>query len=254
MGYWWRCLRAEALKCKRTLALTLVVAVPLALGALNFLLLLGVSAPRDYATEYGWLDFEHNTITFWAIIFSQATAILATALSAHQEHDAGLWRRLMCLPVPRGALYLAKLTTTLGLMAVAGLMVWVGNLGYASLYAWLRPDGGLAAAPLDLWIMARPFVLIYGLGLFMVAIHFVASLNVRNFVVSVGAGLVVALAGAGLHDYAVARQVVPWCLPTAVYLADSWGEMWATLAISGTGFVATAALGAWIFGQRDVLS
>jgi hypothetical protein len=39
-----------------------------------------------------------------------------------------------------------------------------------------------------------------------------------------------------------------------VYLADSWGEMWATLAISGTGFVATAALGAWIFGQRDVLS
>jgi ABC-2 type transport system permease protein len=254
MIYWLRCLSAEALKSKRTLALATAVTVPLTLGLLNWVLLLGVSNPRDYATEYGWVNYEHNTITFWSIVFVQSVAVLVTAFVSHQEHDSKVWRRLMCLPVPKAALYLAKLAVVLGLKALSCLLVWAGNIGYGAAYAALRPENGLAWSHIELWPMLAPFVAIYGLALFVIALHYVLSLNVHNFVASIGIGLALALVGTGLHDYALARAVFPWCLPTVVYHAETMSDIYAALAVSGGGFLVTTVAGGWLFVRRDVLS
>lgn len=254
MSHWLRCLSAELLKSKRTLALATAVAVPLTLGLLNWVLLLGVSNPRDYATDYGWVNYEHNTITFWSMVFVQSVAVLVTAFICHQEHDSKVWRRLMCLPVSKAALYLAKLAVVLGLTGLSGLLVWAGNIGYGALYAALRPETGLAWNRIELWPMLAPFAVIYGLALFLIALHYVLSLNVHNFVVSIGIGLALTLVGAGLHDYALARAAFPWCLPTLVFHAETMGQIYTGLAVSVGGFIVTVAAGGWLFVRRDVLS
>jgi hypothetical protein len=254
MSYFWRCLSAEILKTRRSLSLLGVVVLPTLLSFFNFLLLLGLPAGDEYASPKGWVHFEHNTITFGGMFVFPAVIVLVSAFTAHQEHDPKMWRRLMCLAVPKMALYLAKLALLLGLTGLSGLVLWAENVVWGVLFFVLRPDVGLSPARLALGAMLAPYLWIFLFALLIAAIHFWFALRVQNFGLSIGLGFALILAGAFLHREQLWRVVFPWALPSLGFSTSSWVEIVTGLLYSLTGFIVVVYLGCRSFARRDVFS
>lgn len=254
MSYFFRCLSIEALKTKRTVYLAGVVLLPLALGFLNFLLLTGAAMNYNYAQPGGWVHFEHNTITFWSLLVFPAVLILLTAFIAHQEHDAKHWRQLMCLALPKTALVLAKEVMVIGLALLSCLTLWVGNIVWGWLFSLLRPELGLSIQRIALADMLAPYLWILAFSMVILAFHFWLSMHVQNFVLSIGCGFALSLAGAFTHKIAIWKMIFPWALPSLVYTATSWPEVYTGLLYSGVGFLLITAAGCWSFLRRDVVN
>jgi hypothetical protein len=248
-----RCISAEILKTRRTIYLLGVIVMPSILSLLNFLLMLGTSREHEYATQGGWLSFSHNTISFWSMLVLPCVIVLVSAFSAHQEHDTKRWRILMCLPLPKSAIYLGKLAVIGGLTLLSCVLLWVENICWGWLLSILRPETGLSLMRLNLFGLLLPFVLIFLFSLILISIHFWFSMRVQNFVLTVGIGFFLSLVGAFLHDEAIWRVVFPWCLPSLVRSANSLQEGMAGLLYSLSGFALLAYLGSRNFQQHDVL-
>jgi ABC-2 type transport system permease protein len=255
MTFFLRCLAAEIYKSKRTIALAGIFLLPTILSLFNFFLLIGLNNPAGYyATPNGWLQFEHNTITFWALLVFPYGLVLVSAFSAHQEHDIHHWRQTMCLPLPKAPLYLAKLALVMGLSLLSCLVLWVENIGWGWLFSRLRPELGLSLARITLGKMLVPYLWIYLFSLLILAIHFWFSMRAENFVLSIGAGFALGLLGAFLHEGGSWSMVFPWSLPPLVYTAESWAQVAAGALYSLVGFAAVAAGGCRSFTRRDVLA
>jgi hypothetical protein len=255
MSAFMRCLSAEILKTRRTIYLLGVIALPTILTLFNFLLLLGIERDSGYyAKPNGWLSYEHNTITFWAILVLPFLIVLVCAFVAHQEHDTHQWRRLMCLAVPRAPIYLAKLALVMGLCLLSSAILWGENLLFGSLLAILRPELGLPIQAIAPWDMLLPYLAIFSYALLIMAIHFWFSLRANNFVLSIGLGLALILAGFFLNEVDVVRAIFPWSLPALVYKAGSLQAGEVGLAYSLIGCVAVSAAGCLDFARHDVLA
>lgn len=254
MKYIFRCISAEALKTRRTISLVGVITMPTILAVLNFLLMLAMSKENDYATQGGWLSFAHNTISFWGMLVLPCVVVLVTAFSAHQEHDTKHWRTLMCLALPKDAIYLGKLTAAAGLCLLSCMVLWVENIILGWLLALLRPETGLSLTHLNSMGLLIPFLLMLAFSLLLLSIHFWFSMRVQNFVLTIGVGFFLSLVGAFLHDEPIWRVVFPWCLPSLVRSAGGWQEPAAGLIYSAAGFVLVTYLGCRNFLRRDVLS
>jgi hypothetical protein len=254
MKYFFRCVSTELLKTKRTIYLAGVFILPAILSLFNFILLYGLKTNRDYATEGGWVHFEHNTITFWALLVFPCAIILLSAFTAHQEHDTRQWRRLMCLPLPGASLYLGKLAVVMGLAFVSCLAVWVDNILLGSLFSAVKPEAGLALSQIELWDMLIPYLWIFLLSLLILAIHYWFSMRVQNFVLSIGIGFALVLAGAFLHEETMFNRFFPWSIPSLVYSAKSFEQVQISLIIVLVGFVIVICAGCRNFIRQDVLS
>lgn len=250
-----RCLSAELLKTRRTIYLLGVILMPTILSFFNFLLLLGLSEKEGYyAVAQGWVRFEHNTITFWGLLVFPCVIVLVTAFTAHQEHDIAHWRQLMCLPLPKAPLYLAKLALVLGLLLLSCLVLWLENIVWGTLLSLARPEVGLSLARITLWKMLLPYLWEFLFSLLIVAVHFGFSLRVQNFVLSIGLGFALVLAGAFLHEVAFWKIAFPWALPSLAFSAEGWAEGGPGLAYSILGFLLLVYVGCRDFIRRDVLS
>jgi hypothetical protein len=254
MKYFFRCVSTEILKTKRTIYLAGVIVLPAILSLFNFILLFGLSTNHDYDRKGGWVHFEHNTITFWALLVFPCVIILLSAFNAHQEHDTRQWRRLMCLPLPGASLYLAKLTVVMGLAFLSCLVVWVDNIIFGWAFSTLQPEKGLSMAQIELWDMLVPFLWIFLLSLLILAIHYWFSMRVQNFVLSIGIGFALVLVGAFLHENLIFNRFFPWSIPSLVYRAESFEQVLASLALDLVGFVIIIYAGCRNFIRQDVLS
>lgn len=255
MKYFLRCLSAEILKTKRTIYLLGVIALPTILSLFNFLLIAGVGGRADYyATGAAWVSYEHNTITFGALFVYPSLIVLVTAFITHQEHDTGSWRRLMCLPVPREALYLAKLCVAAGLVLLGCLLIWLENIVWGWLLSLLRPEMGLVLANITPLDMLVPFLFIFLFALLILGLHFWFAVRVHNFVLSIGLGMALIMMGMFLRELSFFNVAFPWALPVLVYHAPDVATAIGGLIYSGVGFLLVTLAGCWDFVRHDVLS
>lgn len=255
MNAFFRCLSSEFLKAKRTLYLLAVVAMPTILGLFNFLLLSGIDHNAGYYNRPdGWVRFEHNTITFWAILVLPSLLVLVCAFIMHQEHDTRQWRRLMSLPIPRAPFYLAKMAAVVLMILLSSLILWAENIFWGWLLTLLRPELGLSMTNIKLWEMLIPYLIICAFSLFIAAIHLWFSLRAQNFVLSIGVGLALILAGFFLHEIPIIQLIFPWSLPSLVYKAGSLQTALIGMAYALVGWVVVTAAGCIDFTHRDVLS
>lgn len=255
MTIYFRCLSAEILKTRRTLYLVAVFVMPTILALFNFLLHLGIGhEPGYYGSPDGWVSFEHNTYTFWAILVLPFLLVLVCAFIAHLEHDTQQWRRLMCLAIPREPIYLAKTTIVFGLAILSSLILWAENILLGWLLSILAPELGLSLAHFSSGRTLLPFLLICLFASLTGAIQLWFSMRVRNFVLSVGLGLALILAGFFLKEISVVGFIFPWSLPALVYSARTLPEFIGGLAYSLVGWAAVTTAGCLDFTRRDVLS
>lgn len=257
-----RALGAELLKLKRTLALWAALLVPAAVVLLFFL---------NYARPGGanlipqgadaWLWVTQNALILWSLVMLPPFVALETALLGALEHNNGGWKHLFALPLPRAAVYAAKLvvgTALVGLaMASLGVWLWLAGVainalnpgtGFGAPFPWTGVGGMLAATYLAAWLM--------------IATHTWFALRWGSFVGPIAVGIVMVFVTLVVSQTRL-WWLSPWALPGNVEgLLYTWlaagegpglGPVLRVLAASLGGFVLAGFAGGREVVRRDVL-
>lgn len=253
-----RALSAETLKLKRTLALWLVVAAPLAvvlLFFLNYARPAGAYLIPSWANTWMWMT--QNTLIMWSLVMLPLFVALETALLGGLEHNNGGWKHLFALAIPRWAVYSAKLVVGISLI----------GLGMLSLFGWIYLAGiGINMVNPGIGFEQDfPFLNVLGLiaatyfaSWFIIAIHIWIAMRWRSFVVAMGFGIVAVFITLLVSQTSLWR-LFPWALPGNVEnILYSWitgveSPYPVQLAWLGIGLSLLGCLVAGVLGGVDVL-
>jgi hypothetical protein len=172
---------------------------------------------------------------------------LEAALACGLEHSERQWKHLFALPIPRPALYAAKLLTVNGLTlsstlvacALVALTGWTLTLWYPAVaHAGPPPIASIVGKALLCWLAA---------GL-VTSIHVWIAIRWPSFTVAAGAGV----AGTFFALFAASAKAAPyypWLLP--VNAVASPDRLPVALALGIGGGLVVAVLGGIDFARRE---
>lgn len=249
MSAWWRALRAERLKLKHTLALWMVLVLPLTVAAL---MVLGGSLhaqqPSPSITPAAaWQKLETGMFLLWCLLMVPLFVTLETALLAGLEHGNQQWKHLLALPVPPGVHYLAKLSMAVLMVLAAYLLLCILILPAGWILMVTAPDRGLAGLPPlgNLWQLPAAS---FGASLLIVALQTWVALRWHSFTLAVSVGIVGTVVGFIVGQSRFGNYF-PWTLPGEMFRQG--GNVHLTLALGLGGGVLVAALGLVDFLRRE---
>ena len=241
-----RALHAELLKLKRTLAFRVIFVLPLLIALLQFLVILRT---KTYARGFNlWQTHPTNSFQIWAVFMMPLLIALVTALLNGIEHSDKQWKHLFALPVPRYAVYFAKLIVAQGLiltstLVLGGFTVIVGVAGML-----LRPELANAGPVPYVWLL-KQVAFVWLASWLIIAIHTWISMRWSGFPIALGAGIggtffALFAATASLGKY------YPWLLPMNIFVD---GRFATALVLGIAGGIVAALLGCLEFTRRDVM-
>ena len=241
-----RALNAELLKLKRTLAFRVVFVLPLLIAVLQFFVILRT---KKYGPGFNlWQTHPTNSFQIWAVFMMPLLIALVTALLNGIEHSDRQWKHLFALPVPRSAVYFAKLIVAQGLILTSTLVlaVFIAIVGVAGMY--LRPELANAGSVPYVWL-AKQVAFVWLASWLIIAIHTWISMRWAGFPIALGAGIggtffALFAASAALGKY------YPWLLPMNIFVE---GRFVMALVLGVGGGIIVAVLGCFEFTRRDVM-
>lgn len=241
-----RALHAELLKLKRTLAFRVVFVLPLLIALLQFLVILRT---KTYARGFNlWQTHPMNSFQIWAVFMMPLLIALVTALLNGIEHSDKQWKHLFALPVPRYAVYFAKLIVAQGLILTSTLVLAVFTVIVGVAGTYLRTELANAGPVPYVWL-AKQVAFVWLASWLIIAIHTWISMRWSGFPIALGAGIggtffALFAAGASLGKY------YPWLLPMNIFVD---GRFTMALVLGIVGGVVAAFLGCFEFIRRDVM-
>jgi hypothetical protein len=241
-----RALHAELLKLKRTLAFRVIFVLPLLIALLQFLVILRT---KTYARGFNlWQTHPTNSFQIWAVFMMPLLIALVTALLNGIEHSDKQWKHLFVLPVPRYAVYFAKLIVAQGLILMSTLVLGVFTVVVGVAGTYLRPELANAGPVPYLWL-AKQVAFVWLASWLIIAIHTWISMRWSGFPIALGAGIggtffALFAASATLGKY------YPWLLPMNIFVE---GRFAAALWLGIAGGLIASVLGCLEFTRRDVM-
>src|SRR5690349_16423436 len=241
-----RALHAELLKLKRTIAFRVIFVMPSFVALLAFFVLWKTKKfPADFSL---WRTHPTNSLQIWASFMMPLLITLETALLNGIEHSDRQWKHLFALPVPRHALYFAKIIVAQGLTLASTLVLAVLTVIVGVVATYIRPEfAGVGPAPYA-WI-ANSAVLVWLAAWLIIAIHTWVSIRWSGFPIALGVGI----AGTFFALFAAGAWVgkfYPWLLPLNVFLE---GRFTSALVLGIGGGIVASVLGCLEFVRRDVI-
>jgi lantibiotic transport system permease protein len=252
----WRILRAEFLKLRRTAALKLAVLAPSAVVLLVFFI--ASQAPHTFLKRPGvdndWIALAHATFLFWGILMLPLYITVQTSLVAGVDHADNQWKSILARPVPRYAFYLGKLAVVSTLTVVSSSLLLIGILATGAVLPHVQSVAAFDRL-LPASFLAREGWQMTALVFLALTIQHWISLRWRSFAVSTGAGILAMVIGYGM---VVASSpdggwpaYFPWSLPMLV-LARWPVPLGAVLLSSALAGCLVTALGCLEFSTREV--
>ena len=239
---------AEALKLKRTLALRMVLLVPVLVTLLGLLVQsVAVIRGRGDLAATLWESYTRSSLTIWAVFLLPLLITVETTLLCSIEHTEHHWKHLFSLPAPRYAIYWGKFAMAQALVLLSTLLV----AGCVALSGWLlivwHPSLAAAGAPPFAMIAGRALECWLAAGLILAANLWIA-IRWPSFTVPLGVGI----AGTFFALFAASAQAAkyyPWLLPVNVLSGADPLRMALILGIGGGLLV--AVLGCFDFVRRE---
>lgn len=243
-----RAIASELLKLKRTLALWMVLVAPLVVVTLEFLLILQHLGKRPIAD--GWKLVTHGTYGFYAVGMLPLFITLETALLAGLEHNAKAWKQIFALPVPRSAIYTAKLLVAAALIAASCMVLFAGTVAAGYALAALLPNADFSSGPQweELVTGAASMFLASWL---ILAIHSWVALRWQSFAFASGFGMSATVGVALISNSERFWKFYPWSLP--VHASVHNPNVTLALTLGAFGGLLVAVAGAWDLARRDVI-
>jgi hypothetical protein len=240
-----RALYAELLKLKRTLAIRMVFVAPLLVTTLNFFILW---QRRKVGPDFKmWDQLSQGSLGVWAVFMMPLLITLETALLNGIDHGEKNWKHLFALPIPRHAVYLAKLIVTQNMIAVSTLFLTVISILVGFLVMRLRPDMANAGAPPYGWMFKHAVMIWLASGV-IIAIHTWVSIRWAGFALALGTGI----GGVFFALFAASARLgkyYPWLLPVNILSQD---RLAMALWLGALGGLVAAIIGCMEFVRRDV--
>ncbi len=232
----------ECMKLKRTLALVLTFVAPATVVLLEFLM---ISQRGEHLIGEGinpWVVFFQQNMVFWSLLMMPLFVTLETALLAGLEEQEGHWQHLLVQPVARWRICAAKSLTAGGLFALSLLMLFGLMIAFGGLLGIVRPDLAFASSPIP-WSSALGFL---GLSLLaawlLIALHQWVALRWRGFVLPLGFGMVMTVAGMLIMN-SEWRNFYPWAMPGVVVNGFIEGTIdWRSVAFGAFGGMIVSVL------------
>lgn len=244
-------LRAERLKLRRTLALWLVLIAPLVTVVLRLIewsqrgetyLFLGVNP---------WDRWAQSVIAIWCMLMLPLFIILETALLAGLEHSENQWKHLFALPIPRWAIYGAKVAVGTLLIGGGSVVLTLGMIGAGLALQVLKPELGFGESVIPLATITLHVFFTFMASWLLVAIHTWISTRWRSFTLAIGVGVAFTFFGLIISSTALG-WIYPWSLPVNIIFGQ--GErIPVALVIGISGGLIGAVLGNWDVTRRDAL-
>ncbi len=240
-----RAVHAELLKLKRTLALRMVFVAPLLVAALDFFVLW---ERRNVGPEFKlWETLSQVSLSAWAVFMLPLLITLETALLSGIDHGEKNWKHLFALPIPRTAIYAAKLLVAEALILASTLFLTVITILTGLLFTRLRPEMASGEAPPYGWMLKYTAMIWLAAGL-IIAIHTWISIRWSGFALALGAGI----GGVFFALFAASARVgkfYPWLLPVNVLSKE---RVVMALWLGAAGGVIAAIAGCVELVRRDV--
>jgi hypothetical protein len=241
-----RVLHAETLKLKRTLAFRMIFVAPLLVAPLQFFVIWN---QRRFSSNFNlWEMMPRATLSVWAVFMLPLLITLETALINGVEHGEKQWKHIFALPIPRHAVYAAKLLVAQALAAASTLILCALIVLVGLALTRLRPELPHSDAIPYVWILKHA-AFVWLAAWLIIAIHTWVSIRWPGFALALGAGIggtffAIFAASAGMGKY------YPWLLPVNVFMEERFA---AALLLGAAGGVVAAVIGCVEFVRRDVV-
>lgn len=203
-------LSAELLKLKRSIALQMVLLIPL----LIILLMVGTllnKHPENYNREM-FQSMLRSVYVSWLILVLPMFMAIETGLISGSEQASGQWKHIFCLPIPRGKILFAKWLVGIGVMLGA-------NLVLALLFILAFPLLRIFLPQIDFvfYLSSMDFLnLLIGIcvtSLGIASLHFAFTLLLPGLIPSIGLGISAVILSMGITWAEVGIDLSPWTLP-----------------------------------------
>jgi hypothetical protein len=243
---------AEALKLKRSLALVAAFLIPLFPSFINFASTLrsGVGRPIEGMEDLTrWALYGVYANKFWTIFALPFIVAILSALLANVDHKPRVWKTILALSYPRGAVFASKWFALAGITLLSSLTFALYNLLSGVIIHFIRPELGLDFPAPVMDIVTKAFIG-WLLAMFMISIHQWISLRWSSFLASVVVGFAASVSNIFLiSSYLYNKAALsPWAMPVMVYEDYSL-----TLIISLIGAALVYLFARREFVRRDVL-
>lgn len=243
-----RVLWTECLKLRRTLALWMVLASPMVVVVLQFLIgYFGADALRRDTPDV-WRELVNNTVLLWTLLMMPLFVTLETSLLAGLEHTEKNWKHLLALPAPRWTVYMSKLAVAVAMLWAAHALLIVGTLASGTALRALQPALELSALPWSPLVL--PLVKISASAMLALTIQHWVSLRWQSFTAAMGFGMctmVIGFVAANSNEWG---PRCPWSLALHTLRAGTAASH--LLIASLGGAVVVAALGCREFSRREI--
>jgi len=241
-----RVLHAEILKLKRTLAFRMIFVAPLLVATLQFF---AIWNQRRFSANFNlWETLPKGALSIWAVFMLPLLITLETALINGVEHGEKQWKQIFALPVPRHAVYTAKLLVAQALAAASTLILCALTVLAGLALARLRADLPNTSAISYVWIL-KYAAFVWLAAWLIISIHTWVSIRWPGFALALGAGI----GGTFFAIFAASARMgkyYPWLLPVNVFTE---GRFATALLMGAAGGVIAAVIGCVEFVRRDVV-
>jgi len=190
-------LHSEWLKTKRSLASLLVIVGGFFLPAIMILIhiLRPAKLPAQYAAADFWVSHFKNLWQSMAVMMLPMGIILAISLIAQLEFKNNTWKQLHATPQSATTIFFAKFGVILLMQLELFVLFTIGIYLSALIPSVVLESVPYPTAPIPYDYILRESAWFFLDSLPIVALQYLLSLLFRNFLVSVGAGLVLMVTG-----------------------------------------------------------
>jgi len=201
---------AEMLKLKRSIALQLVLLVPL----LIILLMIGTllnKNPENYNQKMFFSMLQSVYVSWLVLVLPMFLAIVTGLISANEQMTSQ-WKHIFCLPVKRGKVLLAKWLVEISVLIAANLV-----LSILFILAFPILNACMPQINFILFLNGVDFLNIFSLvclmSLGVASLQFAFSLLLPGLIPAIGLGIAAVTFSMGVSYSGLAVDLFPWTLP-----------------------------------------